>query len=49
MEDIFQALKENDCPSRIFYPAKLSLAIEGEMKNFHKKKTKGIHDHQSST
>jgi hypothetical protein len=33
----FQALKENNFKPRLFYPAKLSLLTEGEIKTFHDK------------
>jgi hypothetical protein len=33
----FQALKENNCKPRLFYSAKLSFIIEGEIKTFHDK------------
>jgi glutamyl-tRNA reductase len=34
---VFQALKENNCQSRLPYPAKLSFIIEEEIKTFHGK------------
>jgi hypothetical protein len=36
-KDIIQALKENNCKSRLVYPAKLSFLIEGEIKTFQNK------------
>jgi hypothetical protein len=43
--DIFQALKENNCQTRLLYSTKQSFTIEGEIKTFDKnKKTKAIHD-----
>jgi hypothetical protein len=35
--DVFQALKENNCQPRLVYPAKLSFIIEGKTKSFHDK------------
>jgi hypothetical protein len=37
MQDIFQALKENNCQPSVVYPVKLSFLIEGESKIFHNK------------
>jgi hypothetical protein len=34
---VIQALKENNCQSRLVYPAKVSFLIEGETKTFHNK------------
>jgi hypothetical protein len=36
-KDIFKALKEYNCQTRLVYPAKLSSLIEGEIKTFHSK------------
>jgi hypothetical protein len=36
-KDIIQAMKENNCQSRLVYPAKLSFLIEGEIKTSHNK------------
>ena len=33
-QDIFQALKEKNLQTRILYPERISLKIEGEIKNF---------------
>jgi hypothetical protein len=33
--------------TRLVYPAKLSFLIEGKIKTFHNKETKGICDHQA--
>jgi hypothetical protein len=44
--DIFEALKQNNCQPRLVYPAKLSFIIEREIKTSHnKQKLKGLHDH----
>jgi hypothetical protein len=37
VKDIIQALKESNCQSRLVYPAKLSVLIEGEIITFHNK------------
>jgi hypothetical protein len=34
---MFQALEENNCQSRLVYPAKLSFLTEGEIKALHNK------------
>jgi hypothetical protein len=36
-EDIFQALKENNCQPRLVYSAKQSFLIQGEIKTFNNK------------
>ena len=44
--DVLQALRDHGCQSRLLYPAKLSITIEGENKIFHDKtrfKKKFIH------
>jgi hypothetical protein len=35
--EVFQALKENNCKPRLLYPAKLSLIIKGKIKTFYDK------------
>jgi hypothetical protein len=35
--DVIQTLRENKCQSRLLYPAKLSITIDGETKEFHDK------------
>ena len=35
--DVLQALRDHGCQSRLLYPAKLSITIEGENKIFHDK------------
>jgi hypothetical protein len=37
MSEVFQALNENNFNPRILYPAKRSLKIDGEIKEFHDK------------
>jgi hypothetical protein len=36
-KDLFQGVKENNCQTKLVFPAKLSCIIEGEMKIFHNK------------
>ena len=36
-QDIFKVLKENNLQPRMLYPARISLKIEGEIKNFSNK------------
>ena len=44
--DIFKVIKSRDLQPRLFYQAKLSFIIEGQIKSFpDKKKTKGVHHH----
>jgi hypothetical protein len=43
--DVFQALKENNCQPGLLYPAKLFFIIEEEIESFHDKQKQGIHDH----
>ena len=38
-QDIFKVLKEKNLQPRILYPARISLKIEGEIKNFSNKQT----------
>jgi hypothetical protein len=33
--DVIQSLREHKCQSRLLYPAKLSITIDGETKVFH--------------
>jgi hypothetical protein len=40
--DVIQTLREHKCQSRLLYPAKLSITIDGETKVFHDK-TKFTH------
>jgi hypothetical protein len=40
--NVIQTLKEHDCQTRLIYPAKLSITIDGEPKVFHDK-TKFTH------
>ena len=40
--DVIQTLREHKCQSRLLYPAKLSITIDGETKVFHYK-TKFTH------
>jgi hypothetical protein len=40
--DVIQTLREHKCQSRLLYPAKLSITIDGESKIFHDK-TKFTH------
>ena len=40
--DVIQTLREHKCQSRLIYPAKLSVTIDGETKVFHEK-TKFTH------
>jgi hypothetical protein len=35
--DVIQTLREHKCQSRLQYPAKLSITIDGEKKVFHDK------------
>jgi hypothetical protein len=35
--DVMQSLREHKCQSRLLYPAKLSITIDGETKVFHDK------------
>jgi hypothetical protein len=35
--DVIQTLRDHKCQPRLLYPAKLSIAIDGEMKVFHHK------------
>jgi hypothetical protein len=35
--DLIQILRENKCQSRLLYPAKLSITIDGEAKIFYEK------------
>jgi hypothetical protein len=35
--DVIQTLREHKCQSRLLYPAKLSITIDGESKIFHDK------------
>jgi hypothetical protein len=35
--DIIQTLRENKCQTRLLYPVKLSITIDGETKVFHDK------------
>jgi hypothetical protein len=35
--DLIQILREHKCQSRLLYPAKLSITIDGETKIFHDK------------
>jgi hypothetical protein len=35
--DVIQTLREHKCQSRLLYPAKLSITIDGENKIFHDK------------
>jgi hypothetical protein len=35
--DVIQTLGEHNCQSRLLYPAKLSITIDGETKIFHDK------------
>ena len=37
MEDIFKVLNGKNLQPRIFYPARISFKIEGEIKNFYNK------------
>jgi hypothetical protein len=48
-EDIIQSQKESKCQPGLVYPAKLPFLIEGEIKNFHQRKTKEICYYQAST
>ena len=38
--EIFKVMKSKDLQPRLLYPAKLSLKIEGEIKNFPDRRTK---------
>ena len=45
---IFKVMKIRDLQPRLFYSAKISFRIEGQIKNFpDKKKLKGVHHHQT--
>ena len=47
-QEIFKVMKSRDLKPRLLYPAKMSFRIEGQIKIFSdKKKTKGIHHHQT--
>ena len=47
-QEIFKVMKNRDLQPRLLYPAKLSFRIKGQIKSFpDKKKTKGIHHHQT--
>ena len=50
-QEIFKVMKSRDLqPRLLFYPAKLSFRIEGQIKSFpdiKKKKTKGVRHHQT--
>ena len=47
-QEIFKVMKSMDLELRLFYPAKLSFRIEGQIKIFpDKKKTKGVHHHKT--
>ena len=47
-QEIFKVLKSKDLQPRLLCPAKLSFGIEGQIKSFlHRKKTKGVHHHQT--
>jgi hypothetical protein len=35
--DVIQTLREHKCQPRLLYPAKLSIAFDGETKEFHEK------------
>jgi hypothetical protein len=35
--DVIQTLREHNCQSRLLYPVKLSITIDGETKVFHDK------------
>jgi hypothetical protein len=35
--DVIQTLKEHKCQTRLLYPAKLSITLDGETKVFHDK------------
>jgi hypothetical protein len=37
LADVIQTLREHKCQPRLLYPAKLSIAIDGETKIFHDK------------
>ena len=46
-QEIFKVMKSRDLQLGLFYPARLSFRIEGQIKNFpDKNKTEGVHHHQ---
>ena len=49
-QEIFKIMKNRDLQPRLLHPAKISFRIEGQIKRFpDKKKTKGVHHHQTIT
>ena len=47
-QEIFTVMQSRDLQTRLCYPAKFSLRIEEQIKDFpDKKKTKGVHHHQT--
>ena len=44
-QEIFKVMKCKDLQQRLFYPAKLSLRNEGQIKSFPTRKSKGVHHH----
>ena len=47
-QEIFQVMKSRDLQPRLLYPAKISFRINGQITTFQdKKKTKGLHHHQT--
>ena len=47
-QEIFKVMKSRDLQPRLLYPSKISFRIEGQIKGFpDKKKTKGVHHHQT--
>ena len=47
LQGIFKVMKSRDLQPRFLYPAKLSFRIEGLIKASWKRKTKGVHHHQT--
>ena len=45
-KEVFQVMKGKDLQPRLFYPAKLSFRMEGQIKCF-PGKVKGVHHHQA--
>ena len=46
-QEIFKVMKSWDLQTRLLYPAKLSFIIEGQIKSFPDKETKGVLQYQN--
>ena len=46
-KEVFKVIKSKDLHPRLLYPAKLSFRMEGQIKCFLERKTKGVHHHQT--